>query len=430
MDTRQILQIVLGLIVLTIVGMTVYIILLVAKPTTASVVQEVVVEQGEAITPPNPWSLQGNAAIELVKSRRVTALAPKPEGEAKDDKKKSKRGKPAEPETVQVSVGELLERPGFVKDVLKLEAAEPVGWKVEWWGETKHGQTFYMVRYALKDAEIEIGPSWLVNLDPKKRKVVAKNALARAVMKPLEAEKDPYYDKREQVVAAIVAHRFEAGINLGGALLNYFEGRGQSAEGDAILGWTLEHDRGALYRAYFQWVESGQPTYAEFEFDYDAKGLKAVNLQAANVMREGEDFAKKERAKAMPESFDPSKPSKKQWVEGACSNRKLLRKRPAVRDQCKALATILSQREIVESLEWLLTSQVESSEAFVACQESRDCRWSAKESKEGIYNVSYLYKLEGQDERKVGWEVALKDEKVTPLDRTSTAAWRAIKPRD
>ena len=287
-----------------------------------------------------------------------------------------------------------------------------------------------MVRYALKDAEIEIGPTWLVNLDPKRRKVVPKNALARAVMAPLGVEKDPYFDKREQVVAAIVAHRFEAGINLGGALLNYFEGRGQSAEGDSILGWTLEHDRGTLYRAFFQWIESGQPTYAEFEFDYEAKGLKAVNLQAANVMREGEDFVKRERAVAMPESFDPTQPAKKRWVEGACSNRKLLRKNAKVRDQCKALAMILSQREIVESLEWLLTSQVESSESFKECQADRACRWSAVVKEDGVYNVSYLYKLEGKEERKVGWEVTLKGERVTPLDRTSTAAWRAIKPRD
>lgn len=439
METRQILQIVLAVIILSIVGLGIFIFLSFGTKAQATVVKEVIVDNS---APPevNPYEKQGPTAVELVKVRTARVPATLSEDEKKAAKKNRGNQKEGEEEgpTETIPIATLLERDDFIKNTLKLDNYEKLGWKVQWWGETEFGEWFYLVTYAFKDAHITVGPSWLVDL--KQAKVVPKNVLARVVMNPRQAVSDDYYDKHKQVVSALASHRFESGLTLSGALLLHFENREESSEGDSILGWTIEHDRGTLFRAYFQWVEAGEPTYAEFEFDYEAKALKASNLQAADVMRIGEDFAKTERADIMPESYDPSAQRGKNWTgraKKACSSRKM-------RDQCQSMSTMFEQREIVEALEWLLTAQAQNSESFKACKESRQCKWSSKpkDGAENVYVVSYIYNLgedgnkDGEDdgsatkgERTVAWEVALKDEKITPVDRISQAAWLAIHPR-
>ncbi len=425
METRQILQIVLAIIVLSIVGLGIFIFVSFGGSTQTTVVKEVIIDNSpkEKV---NPYSIQGQAAVELVKVKKAVV----PVQAAEDDKKKAKK-KDEDVPTERVPVATLLEREDFIKNTLKLGNREKLGWQVQWWGETDYGEWFYLVTYAFKDAHIIVGPSWLVDL--KQAKVVPKNVLARVAMDPTKSVEDDYYDKHKQVVSALASHRFESGLTLSGALLMHFENREESAEGDSILGWTIAHDRGTLFKAYFQWVEAGEPTYAEFEFDYQAKALKASNLQAADVMRIGEDFAKTERADIMPESYDPSAKPGKNWTGGAkkaCASRKL-------RDQCKSMATMFGQREIVEALEWLLTAQASNSEAFKECKASRQCKWSSKpkDDSDDVYVVSYIYNLKDEEsskesvEKSVAWEVALKSEKITPLDRISQAAWLAIHPR-
>jgi len=427
METRQILQGVLALIIISVVGMGSFIAYSFTRKGETIVVKEVIEDKPQE-EEKNPWEAQGHVAIELVQNLRVKAPA-KFEAlpDAKEEEKKKKKKDDDEPEEVETSVKQLVEREDFIKHVLSLDNHKPLGWKVQWWGELKQGESFYLVRYAFEDAHITVGPSWLVDL--KGGKVVPKNVLARVVMQPVTRIKnDEYYDKHQQVVSALASHRFESALTLGGALLMHFENREESAEGDAILGWTIEHDRGDLFKAYFQWVEAGEPTYAEFEFDYQRKALKASNLQAADVMRIGEDFEKTERADIMPGSYDAKESNEsKRWqgpARKACKSRKN-------RDRCKSMATMFEQREIVEALEWLLTAKSESPDAFKLCKENRKCAWSSKpkEGADGTYLVSYIYNLDGSEEKRVGWEVAVKDAKIKPVDRLSTAAWRAINPR-
>lgn len=435
MDTRNILKIILGLIIGLVLVVGGYLSFLLLRPARQQKVERIVVSAGEEKKKINPWANEGNVAILLVKSLRVVAPVEQTPDQIAEDRKNKRKKKKAKAssslETEEVLVEALVKRASFYKNTLNLGALKEVGWKVQWWGETKYGPSFYLVRYVFKDAHIQVGPAWLVDL--KSRKVVPKNVLARAVMEPLKATKDKYYDKHKQVVSALASHRFEAGINLSGALINYFETLRESSEskdGDKILGWTIDHDRGPLFKAYFQWIEAGVPTYAEFEFDYDRKALRAVNFQAANVMREGEDFSKKARVSIMAKSFNPKAPAGRRWMTGACRNRKLLKRRARVRHQCKALATMLSQNDVVEALEWLLTAQVESSAAFTVCKDKRHCKWSAKPVNDHEFEVSYIYKLKGGNEHKVGWKIGIKDAKITPLDRRSTAAWRSIHPRE
>ena len=450
METRQILQIILALITIAIVGLGVFIFITFGASAPTVIVQEVAATS-VPVEKINPYATQGAAAISLVKVRTAEVPKAPDEGEQRE-KKNTRRGKKQEEavSTEMVPIAELLEREAFIKETLKLDDLEPLGWQVQWWGETQYGEWFYLVTYAFRDAHITVGPSWLVDL--KAAKVVPKNVLARVVMDPKKATEDDYYDKHTQVVSALASHRFESGLTLSGALLLHFENREESRQGDSILGWTIAHDRGTLFRAYFQWVEAGEPTYAEFEFDYEAKALKAINLQAADVMRIGEDFSKTERADIMPASYDMQAGQSSPWTgpaKKACQSRKM-------RDQCASMAAMFEQREIVEALEWLLTARAADSEAFKACKDSRRCKWSSKpkeftkeeleEAKKSgvktegdVYVVSYIYDLpvgeeedarnEPAGEKNVAWEVAVKGGKIKPVDRISQAAWLAIHPR-
>ncbi len=418
MDTRQILQVVLAVIILAIVGLGGVLIYQTFATGGQTVVVEEIVDNSSDKEQINPWATLGPKAIEIVQRERLSV--PEDLSVLSDEDKEID-----DAEMTKTTIGELIRDDAFIKDILKLDDLEKVGWEATWWGETRYGESFYLVRYAFKDAHITVGPAWLV--DYTAVEAVPKNIMARVVTDPVKAIDEEHYDKHQQVVSALASHRFESGLTLGGALLMHFEQREDSEKGDTILGWTIEHDRNDLFKAYFQWVEAGEPTYAEFEFDYDKKALKASNLQAADVMRIGEDFDKTQRADIKPESYDPNKRGRRRWTKGACKRRPRL-------GPCRSLAAMVEQAEIVEALEWLLTAQAESAEVFEECKEAKRCKWGIKE-KDGAddtYLISYIYDLEGKEEKRVGWEVALKkgDSEIKPTDRISTAAWRAINPRN
>lgn len=426
METRTTLQILLGVIALVIFGLGALIVNEVTREAETTVVEKIVTIDDNREVPPNPWSLKGDAAISLVQRVKIRPplFPPKPDEkgeEAAKPKKKDAEPNPDEPaEGEEITLGEVMEMEKFATEVLKTKG-EALGWRAQWWGETKFGMSYFLVRYAYKDADIVVGPAWLVDL--KSQTVVPKNLPAMVAENPSKGMESEYYDKKKQIVSAIAKHRFEKGMSLAGALLVYFE-RKKAAEGDTIEGWTIDHDRGSLFKAFFQWTENGLPTYAEFEFDFDAKALKPVNLQAANIMRVGEDFDRS-RVSIMPSSYDPeAKKVSNRWKGAA---RKQCRQR-SNRDRCKALATILDEKEVVESLEWLLTARSKGSEQFEECKEARECSWRPVAG-EGKYAIKYVYKLGDDAERTVTWEVDLKSEQIQPSDRISSLAFSAIRPR-
>ncbi len=349
-------------------------------------------------------------------------------------------------------IADIVKDKKFVHDKLKLTSAKPVGWDATWWGETKFGPQYYLVRYAFKDAHIMVGPSWLVDL--KAQKVVAKNVLAKVVDDPKKGVESEYYDKRQQVVSAITNHRFDSGVTLGGALLLYFSERAKKSDNDTILGWTIEHDRGNKFNAWFQWVEEGEPTYAEFKFDYDCKALKSVNLQAADIMRAGEKFKHTEAVDIMPRTYDAKAHKWLGPARRACHARRN-------RSRCKALASVLNEEELVETLEWLLTARANTPEDFEVCKKQHNCRFIPQKKDGNTYRVLYVFNLDkkGEFDRRhpdgkwackyslkakqmkkkdknwgskgqcVAWDVNVKTGKITPVDHTSTLAYRAIHPR-
>jgi hypothetical protein len=406
------------------------------READTQVVERVVERDNDQNEEINPWASAANrqAAIKLVKRQPVHGL----------DKKYQKGA-----EDKATTVAEILDDEKFVKDKLNITSAEPTGWEATWWDETKFGPQYYLVRFAFSDANIRIGPAWLVDL--KDQKVVPKNVLAQVADNPETGVKSDYYDKAQQVVSAITNHRFDSGVNLGGSLLLYFKQRVETSDEDTILGWTIDHDRGNKFDAYFQWVEDGSPTYAEFKFDYDRKALKAVNLQAADIMRAGEEFDEEEPVDIMPQSYNAKG---KSFVEGPC---KKMPKHPG----CRSLATVLSNDALIESLQWMLTGHAKTGTEFEVCKEKGNCRFQPQKKDKSTYRVLYIYNLEkkdkfdprhvddewackhslkSDDDKKeaegwaskghcMAWDIDVKSGKFTPVDQTSTLAYRAIHPR-
>ncbi|MFU8804505.1 MAG: hypothetical protein ACNA8W_11895 [Bradymonadaceae bacterium] len=409
MDTRRILQIVLAAILTLVVVVGALMIYTLTRDADTVIVQKVVRPTDEVLARSNPWADQGDAAIALVKRVRLKSPVEAP-----------KRGQPEEEPT---TVGEILENEEFVKDKLKITNAQVVGWQSTWWGETRFGPSYFLVRHSFADESILVGPTWLVDI--RSQKVVAKNVLANVVSDPQQGIKSDYYDKAQQVVSAITNHRFTSEINLAGALLLYFEQTSEGEEEDTILGWTIDHERGNLFRAYFQWVEEGEQTYAEFEFDFDARALRPINLQAAQIMRVGEDFETTERVSIMPGSYDPKeRVAARRWLG---DTRRVCRSAQH-RDGCRALAALLDQSELIESLEWLLTAQANTAEEFEECKQARKCRWNPEPTGDKTYRVNYIYNL-GKSEQTITWEVVLGKDEVKPVDRVSELAYRAIHSR-
>lgn len=426
MDTRLILQIALGVIValiLVIGGMILY---EVTRDAETEVIERVVEEDDEDEQRENPWASSKNreAAIELVKKQSV---------EGDDDER---------------SVAEVLEDEEFVDEQLALGDVEQNGWESTWWGETKYGPSYYLVRFQYEDASITVGPAWLVDL--KEQKVVPKNVLAQVAESPEEGTESEYYDRSDQVVGAITNHRFESGINLGGALLLYFSERADDSGDDTILGWTIDHDRGNRFDAYFQWVEDGEPSYAEFRFDYDRKALKADNLQAADIMRTGEEFDRADdRVDVHPTDYDADD---ERWVGGPCKDK-------PTRDGCVALTTIFAQQELIESLEWLLTAQAKTNEQFDECKEKGNCRFIPQSRDDESFRILYIFNLERDEEfdpgspdpkwacehsldaddedsedfasrgECVAWDVNPDSGDIEPVGQMSKLAYRAVRPR-
>lgn len=411
MDTRLILQIILGLIVVLIAVMGVVMLIALTGDAETVVVPEAIEEEQEEQL--NPWAELGDTAISFVKPMEVQS-DPGIEGDGDN-----------------WTVGELVEDPEFVEDVLGLTAAEPRGWEAEWWDETRFGSSFFRVRYAFVDEGVTVGPTWLVDVHQNHQEVAPKNVLARVVNDPEQGMESEYYDQENQVVSAMINHRFPADINLGGALLMYFEQRDDAADDDEVLGWTVNHSYGTVFEAYFQWTDDAEHVYAAFEYDYEDQALRPANLQANEIMAIGEEFEPVERVDVYPGMYDPDEPVARNRWQGP-ARRQCRQSRH--RDACDALATILDEGDMLETLEWTLTEDDESAEAYERCKEVVEegeppaCRWLRSHQGDRRYRIRHVYDL-GDGEGEIAWDVDLDEETITPVDPVSELAYRAVRPR-
>ncbi len=409
MDTRLVLQIILGVLVASVVILGVVMLIAMTRDAETVVVPEVIEEDEREVI--NPWAGLGDTAISLVRPRTVRS-DPGIEGDGDN-----------------WTIEQLMEEPKFVEEVLKITSAEPKGWEAQWWDETRFGSSFFRVRYAFEDEAVTVGPTWLVDIHHDHQDVVPKNVLAQVVTDPEAGMESDYYDQERQVVSAIINHRFPGGINLGGALLVYFQQRDKTDD-DAVLGWTVNHIYQEMFQAFFQWTDGGENVYAEFEFNYDDQTLRPANLQATEIMAVGEEFDPLDRVDVYPGMYDPDELIERNRWQGPAQG--WCRRNP---DPCEALGTILADRAMLETLEWTLTEDTGSADLYEECKtpdedtgEPPACRWEREELEDRLWKISHVYDL-GDGEGEIAWQVHLDEERVTPLDPISELAYRAVRPR-
>ena len=427
MSKRQILYIVLSFVTTVVLLLIVAVaILLLQKPQVTIVWtkgKEAPAEVKAAAR--GKWEGKEKLAIKMVKETQV----PDPEP---DKRKRRKKGE--EPETI--SIDALAER-NFFQTRFKLAGLELVGWEARYLKGS-----YYFVSYNRRDNLVNLGPVWLV--DVSRKEVMPKNILARAAMNPEAVNAEQHFAHERQVIGSIANHSFTSGVKLGGIMLIHFSnltedkaarkasGKAKGAKEakeaeDQIVGWTIVHDHGETYRAYFQWTESGEPTYADFEFDYAKKALRSRNLQAANFLNMGNDFQDEVRASIMPSTFKPDAEDPRDAWTGPSRDRC---RDKDFKKQCDAMAKILSDASQIEAVEWLLTTQVEGSDAFEQCKRDQRCKWSATTDDNNLYLISYIYNLDkDRGEQHVSWNVNLKSNTITPQDAISQMAFRAVHPR-
>jgi len=421
METRTLLQIVLGTIAAAIVVIGVALVYELTRSPSTQIIEKRFEQEKKEKEERNHWEGREEEAIELVEDAGVGELG---------DESREILGVDAESdEEGGVTVADVIGNDDFVAETLKLGGPQRKGWEAEWWGETKYGPYFYLVQYSFEDANVTVGPTWLVQLEDEK--VVPKNITARAATNPKEAVDSEYYGKSERVVTAMAQHTFESGVNLGGTLLTYFDDRTDMEEKDEVLGWTIQHERAEIFTAYFQWVESGNPTYARFEFDYERKALKASNLHAGNIMRAGESFEEKEPVSVLPTQFDPEADSSSEQWTGAAGEQ-YRQATGEKRDTFEALGTVLNERNLITALEWLLRVRAKTPDEFEACKKKRKCSWKTDRKEDRVYSVTYVYDL-GEGEQEIEWEVKLngddEENAIRPVGRLSKLAYRAVTPR-
>lgn len=419
MSKRQILMLVLSLTATLVAVLLLAVVLLLLEKPQVNIVWTQGTEAPKAAkkVKKGKWEGKEKLAIKLIRTLQV------PDPAAAEVKGRKKRRKKKDEPPPMVSVDKLI-TDKFFESRFKLKDLEAVGWEARFLKKS-----YYFVSYKHREGLINQGPTWLV--DVARKKVLPKNIMARAAMNPAEVKVAEYFERERQVIGAIASHSFEGGVKLGGIMLIHFAKLPAHGEDDEISGWTVVHDYGDNYRAYFQWVQGGEPTYADFEFDYAKKALRARNLQAANFMNMGEDFdlESEERARIMPETYDPNaKRAKDRWTGDArrqCSNKDF-------RKQCQAMATVLKDQSQIEAVEWLLTVLSEEPGAFKACKEKRRCKWSASTDDDNVYRIEYIYDLKqarADEVGRVSWEVNLKKGAITPRNKISEMAFLAVHPR-
>ncbi len=414
MDTRLMLQIALGVIITLIVVMGTWMIIVLTQDAETVIVESPV--EDEAEEEESPWADLGEVAIDLVKGQAVES-----------EPGVGEQGR-------SWTLEELMESDEFIDEGLGLGQAQRKGWEAQWWDETRFGPSFYRVRYTMVDEGVELGPTWVVDVDSQAREVAPKNVWAQVAMDPEGADDMDYFDQTDQVVAAIANHRFPTGLNLGGAILLYFEG--DEARADDVLGWTVNHHYGEIFEAYFQWREGETLRYGRFEFDYDDRALRPANLLANEIMGVGEAFEAMDRVSIMPGMYDPDVLRPDQRWQGAARRQC---RQEAHRDGCEALATILDQGELVETLEWLMTTEADRARDFEACQEAVQCRWLPSRDDGDRYRVSYAYNLNWEDyeddeaaqeaAERISWIVDLDSGEVSAEDDLAELALRAVESR-
>lgn len=375
----------------------------------------------------DPYANRENDAIEIVKSLKV--LSP----EYVDAYAKAKAdGKPTAGiartfTTIEELVNQKLLQTKYNMSFLK----EP-----EWralhldtdTGDKQIADPQYEVYLDYKDESVVVGPVWIVDVTTKR--VIPRNDIAAVF------DRDTYnyqkidedFQRGENVIKAIVSHKFDNGIDLGGVFLLHFLERinKKGHENDSIIGWTVMHEFKDDYSAYFQWIEKDEIQVAKFKFNWKSKSLTPKGMLAIDLIDIGDNMKTIRSADIYPTSYknDLNIPRNARW-SNVCKN-------PPQDSKafCNAFSKVLEQQEFITALNWLLTNgKDDGARAIDVCKKNKKCNWDIQPTdNDNIFKISYIYDLNGRS-NEIRFLVDSEQETITPDDKISKWAYWSVMPR-
>ena len=388
----------------------------------------------------DPYANKGAEALSLVQEYIQEYLAMKQKFEAANYREHGDIVDPASIPERYKTINEIVES-GYLEKTYNMSFLK----KDEW--QTLHLDTdredkvvadpYYEVYLYYRDEGVKIGPVWVVNLYDKS--VTPRNEMAEAFDRTVRDYKeiDEKLKRPEAVVRAIISHKFESGIELGGVFLLHFMNLTKSKDpahaDDHIIGWTVEHEYRDFYNAYFQWFEKGETRVAKFRFDWGTQRLEPKGLLAIDLMAEGEKLNTLRQIDILPDGYvnNLNIPRKARWPKGTpCST-------DDVKQLCTAFVKVLEQQEFIHALQWLMTGgRSNADEDFKRCKVSRKCFWQPQEAPEevnpeknsNLFQIGYHYDF-GKGEQVINFLVDSEKETITPLDNISRWAYWSVSPR-
>ncbi len=301
-------------------------------------------------------------------------------------------------------------------------------------GEKQIADPQYEVYLSYKDESVVVGPVWIVDVTTKY--LLPRNDLAAVFMRDTDnyQKVSEAMKRADSVVKAIVSHKFDNGIDLGGVFLLHFLERINKTghENDRIIGWTVMHEFKDDYSAYFQWVEKDEVQVAKFKFNWKSKSLTPKGMLAIDLMDIGDNMKTIRSADIYPTSYKNNLniPRNARW-NNICN------KPPAgYKAFCNAFSTVLEQQEFITALNWLLTNGKEDgARAIDNCKKppkeggEPKCRWRSDPTNDpNVFNIGYLYYLNGRDYT-INFLVDAEKETIKPIDKLSQWAYWSVAPR-
>lgn len=376
---------VLGAITLLLIGLLVVLIMRSDRGSDAAlaVLTEAASER-EQTGPPDPYAGKEAEAIRRVQSTRS----------GRDDRATL---------DALIQAGELPKRVGLYND-LGLS-------KGTWTARRVAGKPLYWVSYENVFYGVNVGPRWLVQLDPNGPRpegsggVVAANALAELLATSSPDAYARYLNRTDAVLDVLLKHRFDSGLPLASAILVYFAGRNKKLDDTELLGWAVvplraEMNGTVVYDAFFQWKERGRLRVAHFQVDLSTNRFEAKNLLANAIVAEAGAMDAEKVVDIRPRALNLSSPPSRE------SNTML-----------RALRYVLNDQRLVESVGALLSFRAQSG-TF-----SYD-GWRIEP--EGCVECAVRYRYrEADQQHQVSWDVDANG-KLTPTSPIAEMATRAI----
>lgn len=295
----------------------------------------------------------------------------------------------------------------------------------------------YEVYLDYHDESVVVGPVWIVDVTTKE--VIPRNAMAsvfdRSIFNYEEVEEN--LKRPAGVIGAISAHTFENGkMNFGGVILLHFVQMAakENHSQDDIIGWTVMHEFGDDYSAYFQWKELNEIHVAKFIFNWETKQFEPRGIEASRLMKYGDEQSEVKEINIYPNDYTNNLgiPRMERWPKKhACRNKDY-------KDLCNAFVKVLEQQEFISALAWLITDgQNDASPRVERCKSDKKCKWETKQAsgefnpnnKPELMQIGYIYDDKSGNSQKVSFLVDSQKETITPFDKLSRWAYFAVTPR-